>query len=301
MDENVEPINCERCARADIVGVTGMSVQRFRMKEILTELKQRGVFTVVGGPLGHRPGGLLRGAGRRDLRRRGRGDLAPSSWASGSTELHQYRYEQAEKSDMTKVPTPRFDLLKMNTVRLRQPPVLARLPVPVRVLRYHRHLRPPAPDRRLGSRSSRSWMRSAEDRLRIVFIVDDNLIGNKKAIKHVLRDVIGLAGRNGYPLDLLHRGFDRPGRRRRAARSDGRSQLHRDLRWDREPQRGIPPRDQEIPERPVGREPAGEGPPDPGRRDGGLVRHDHGVRQRRRAIFDRPDRVHPERPGSRSR
>ncbi|MDE2508333.1 MAG: cobalamin-dependent protein, partial [Planctomycetota bacterium] len=51
MDENVEAINYERCQKADIVGITGMSVQRFRMKEILAELKRRGVFTVVGGPL----------------------------------------------------------------------------------------------------------------------------------------------------------------------------------------------------------------------------------------------------------
>src|SRR6186713_2037205 len=51
IDENVEAIDWERCARADIVGVTGMSVQRFRMREILTELKDRGCFTVVGGPL----------------------------------------------------------------------------------------------------------------------------------------------------------------------------------------------------------------------------------------------------------
>ena len=51
IDENVEPIDFERCARADIVGVTGMSVQRHRMKEILAELKRRGAFTVVGGPL----------------------------------------------------------------------------------------------------------------------------------------------------------------------------------------------------------------------------------------------------------
>src|ERR1700704_6057501 len=49
IDENVEAIDWERCARADIVGVTGMSVQRFRMREILTELKERGCFTVVGG------------------------------------------------------------------------------------------------------------------------------------------------------------------------------------------------------------------------------------------------------------
>ena len=32
IDENVEPIDFDGCARADIVGVTGMSVQRTRMK-----------------------------------------------------------------------------------------------------------------------------------------------------------------------------------------------------------------------------------------------------------------------------
>ena len=50
VDENVEPIDYDRLAQADIVGLTGMSVQRHRMREILRELKARGVFTVVGGP-----------------------------------------------------------------------------------------------------------------------------------------------------------------------------------------------------------------------------------------------------------
>ncbi len=50
VDENVEALNFDRLAEADIVGVTGMSVQRGRMREILEELKARGVFTVVGGP-----------------------------------------------------------------------------------------------------------------------------------------------------------------------------------------------------------------------------------------------------------
>src|SRR5262249_6046227 len=49
VDENVETLDYDRLARADLVGITGMSVQRFRMREILTALKQRGVFTVVGG------------------------------------------------------------------------------------------------------------------------------------------------------------------------------------------------------------------------------------------------------------
>src|SRR5262249_51252724 len=50
IDENVEAIDFDRVARADIAGVTGMSVQRSRMQSILEELKARGKFTVVGGP-----------------------------------------------------------------------------------------------------------------------------------------------------------------------------------------------------------------------------------------------------------
>ena len=49
IDENVEQIDYPQLDEVDIVGITGMSVQRFRMKEILTELKRRGKFVVLGG------------------------------------------------------------------------------------------------------------------------------------------------------------------------------------------------------------------------------------------------------------
>ena len=42
VDENVEEIDYDRLERADIVGLTGMSVQRARMQEILQELRKRG-------------------------------------------------------------------------------------------------------------------------------------------------------------------------------------------------------------------------------------------------------------------
>ncbi len=41
IDENVEEIDFDLCAKADIVGVTGMTVQRFRTTEILTELRKK--------------------------------------------------------------------------------------------------------------------------------------------------------------------------------------------------------------------------------------------------------------------
>jgi hypothetical protein len=39
--------------------------------------------------------------------------------------------------------------------------------------------------------------------LRIVFVVDDNLIGNKKAIKPILRDIVRWQQDRAYPLTLF--------------------------------------------------------------------------------------------------
>jgi len=112
LDENVEPLDFDRLARANMVGLTGMSVQRLRMREILTELKWRGIFTVVGGPW-------------VTVREDYFGDLADvvfvgeaeQTWPRFLTEWqegrHARRYEQAGRTDMTRVPTPCFDLLKM--------------------------------------------------------------------------------------------------------------------------------------------------------------------------------------------
>ena len=50
LDENVEEIDWEALRAYDIVGVTGMNVQKQRMREILLRLQELDVFTVVGGP-----------------------------------------------------------------------------------------------------------------------------------------------------------------------------------------------------------------------------------------------------------
>src|SRR5262245_5527769 len=48
IDENVEDIDFDQVARADLVCVTGMSIQGRRMREILATARARGAFTVVG-------------------------------------------------------------------------------------------------------------------------------------------------------------------------------------------------------------------------------------------------------------
>ncbi len=51
LDENVEEIDWESLHNYDIVGVTGMTVQKERIHEILLRLREMKLFVVVGGPL----------------------------------------------------------------------------------------------------------------------------------------------------------------------------------------------------------------------------------------------------------
>ena len=260
IDENVEAIDFDRCARADIVGVTGMSVQRFRMREILAELKRRGAFTVVGGPWVTVKEDYFDGLADVIFVGEAEADLAAVPRASGREGRHQLRYEQAEKTDMTTVPTPRFDLLKMRHYAFGSVQFSRGCPFQCEfcdiIVTFGRRPRIKTPAQILAELDG--LLRPG---VRIVFIVDDNLIGNKKAIKPVLRDVVAWQERHGYPLTVFTEASidlaDDPELMRLMVEAEHRQRLRR----HREPERGVAPRDQEVPERPRGGTLAGEGPP----------------------------------------
>jgi radical SAM superfamily enzyme YgiQ (UPF0313 family) len=198
LDENVEPIDFERVSRADIVGVTGMSVQRFRMREILMELKQRGTFTVVGGPwvsvqedyFGPLADVIFVGEAEETWPR------FLSDWKQGR---HQARYEQAEKSDMTQLPTPRFDLMPMKHYLFGGVQISRGCPFQCEfcdiIVTFGRR-----PRLKTSAQIIAELEALRAQNMRIIFIVDDNLIGNKKAVKEVLRDLVAWQQAEGYPL-----------------------------------------------------------------------------------------------------
>jgi len=111
VDENVEEIDYAQLERADIVGLTGMSFQRERMMEILQELRKRGIFAVVGGPwvtvseeyFGNLAEVIFVGEAE---------ETWPQFLLDFQTGNWYKRYEQANKTDMLKVPAPRYDLIK---------------------------------------------------------------------------------------------------------------------------------------------------------------------------------------------
>ncbi|TMQ28011.1 MAG: DUF4070 domain-containing protein [Nitrospirae bacterium] len=201
IDENVEPLDYAALAGMDIVGVTGMSVQRARMKEILRELKQRGCFTVVGGPwvtvqedyFGELADVIFVGEAE---------DTWPAFLEDWQVGQWKRRYEQPTKSDMTRVPTPRFELLKMDAYLYASLQISRGCPFTCEfcdiIVTFGRLPRLKTSAQVLAELDSLRRLHVHQ-----VFIVDDNFIGNKQAIKGVLRDVIQYQEHHGYPFTFF--------------------------------------------------------------------------------------------------
>ncbi|MFT3998921.1 MAG: radical SAM protein [Rhizobium sp.] len=201
VDENIEPIDYDLCEKADIVALTGMIVQRFRMTEILTELKRRNCFTVVGGPWvtvkEEYFGNLV------DVSFIGEAeDTWPKFLEEWQQGCHARRYEQSDKTDMSKVPVPRFDLLKMDEYAVGSIQFSRGCPFTCDfcdiIVVFGRKPRIKSSAQIIAEMEA--LMASGMD---TAFIVDDNLIGNKKAIKDVLRDVVAWQQRHHYPMTFL--------------------------------------------------------------------------------------------------
>jgi len=201
VDENVEDIDFDRLGRADLVCLTGMSIQGRRLIEILDEVKSRGVTVVVGGAMATVEPEILEGVA--DVIFVGEADETwprfLSEWEQGS---HQDRYEQTEKTDMASLPLPRVELLKADRYMFGSLQISRGCPFTCEfcdiIVTFGRRPRLKTSEQVLAELES--FERAG---LKIVFVVDDNLIGNKKAIKEVLRDIVQWQQERAYPLTLF--------------------------------------------------------------------------------------------------
>ena len=198
IDENVEEIDFDACAKADIVGVTGMIVQRRRMREILGELKRRKAFVVVGGPwisvnedyFGELADAIFVGEAE---------ETWPEFLIDWENGRHKRRYEQEDRTDLSRVPPPRLDLLNMRNYAFgsiqfsRGCPFTCEFCDIIVIFGRKPRLKTPA-------QVTAELDRLIDQNMSLVFIVDDNLIGNKKAIKEVLHHVIAWQKARGYPI-----------------------------------------------------------------------------------------------------
>ena len=223
IDENVEDIDFTRLARADLVCLTGMSIQGRRMREILERVRSFGVMTVVGGPLATVEEDALEGLA--DVVFVGEADVTwPQFLRDWERGCHTNRYEQQEKTDVTHLPLPRIELLKTDRYMFGSMQISRGCPFTCEfcdiIVTFGRRPR---------LKTSRQVLAELEAflgyGLKIIFIVDDNLIGNKKAIKPILRDIVQLAAATRLPAHSVHRGLDRPCRGRGTHEADGPCQF----------------------------------------------------------------------------
>src|SRR3954454_19418388 len=201
IDENVQEIDFDALEGFDIVGLTGMTVQRDRMRKILEELRARGIFTVIGGPWVSVVEDWFEGL--VDVTFVGEAEETwprfLEEWARGE---HASRYEQIEKTDMTRVPLPRYDRVPLREYAMgcvqtsRGCPFQCEFCDIIVIFGRRPRIKKPAQvvaeieaQHRLGAR--------------VIFLVDDNFIGNKKAAKEILRAIIAWQHEHGYPITLF--------------------------------------------------------------------------------------------------
>ena len=201
LDENVEAISWQELGNFDIVGVTGMNVQKERMRQILEKLREMKVFTAVGGAYASVDEPFF--VGLCDVLFSGEADETWPEFVGCVADGKNYDtlYKQQHPTDMTRVAKPRFDLLKVDRYASGALQFSRGCPFQCEfcdiIVTFGRRPRTKHPEQVIEEL----------DEMRRVgffscFIVDDNFIGNKKAAKALLRLIIPWQEKHGYPLRL---------------------------------------------------------------------------------------------------
>jgi radical SAM superfamily enzyme YgiQ (UPF0313 family) len=201
IDENVEEIPWDRLPSFDIVGVTGMNVQKERMRQILQALRPMDVLKVVGGAYASVDESFFDGL--CDVIFSGEADETWPQFLCCIAEGRNYDtlYRQRTPTDMSRVPKPRFDLLNVSRYASGSLQFSRGCPFQCEfcdiIVTFGRRPRTKPPAQVLEEL----------DEMRRVgffscFIVDDNFIGNKKTAKELLRLIIPWQEQHNYPLRL---------------------------------------------------------------------------------------------------
>jgi radical SAM superfamily enzyme YgiQ (UPF0313 family) len=199
VDENIEQLDFDYLSGFDVVGVTGMIVQKKRMHEILTRLLDAGPMVCVGGPYVTVNEGYFDGLCH--VKFIGEADV---TWPQFLNDLAagkptKQRYEQDVPTDMASLPCPRYDLV--NTARYLTATTQFSRGCPFMcefcdiIVIFGRKPRLKTPDQIVQEMDALHALG-----VRSVFFVDDNFIGNKPRAKALLKVLVNWQTARGYPM-----------------------------------------------------------------------------------------------------
>jgi len=199
-DLAVEALSDADLLGADVVMLSGMLVQRPSLHEVISRCRRLGVRTVVGGPYAT---ALPQELGAADTVVVGEAEhivpVLASDLASGRA-LPIYREEG--KPDMTASPVPRYDLLRTDAYHQMSLQYSRGCPFTCEfcdiIVMYGRNPRTKAPSQVIQELEAIRGTGFRGD----VFFVDDNFIGNKKAVRGLLPEIARWKDRTRPPLEF---------------------------------------------------------------------------------------------------
>lgn len=198
VDEAVEPLPLHPAA--DIVGVCGMGVQHPRQRELLAHYRGQGYFAVAGGSFAslcpERLDGLADSvvAGEAEY-------IWPEFCRDFEANEPRALYRETGSVALTDVPVPRFDLLDLSRYGTASLQFSRGCPYRCEfcdiIVMFGRRPRTKTPEQ-IGAELDALRAGGASS----AFFVDDNLIGNRKLAKELLRFLVDYQRRHDYPFEF---------------------------------------------------------------------------------------------------
>jgi radical SAM superfamily enzyme YgiQ (UPF0313 family) len=194
IDENIEPVPLH--PQADIVGICGMAVQFRRQQELIEYYRQQGYYVVAGGSFAS-----LCPERFADLADTVVAGEAEYIWCEFCRDFEQNaaksRYQETGVVNLEDSPTPRFDLLKLDRYVTASMQFSRGCPYRCEfcdiIVMFGRRPRTKSLEQ-IGHELDRLRAQNIHN----IFFVDDNLIGNKKLAKALLRYLADYQGRQHY-------------------------------------------------------------------------------------------------------
>ena len=201
VDLNVEPLTDREILRSDVVMLTGMHVQRDSLHEVLRRCRRLGVPTVVGGP--YATGEPHRVEAEADHLVLGEVEATMAAFCQAFEAGRAPRLvPRPEAPDLTAAPPPRYELLRrgayyhMSLQFSRGCPFTCEFcDIPGLLGRNPRTKNPEQVGRELDAIRA-SGFRG------MVFFVEDNFIGKKKAVRDLLPSVERWQRQNDWPFEF---------------------------------------------------------------------------------------------------
>jgi radical SAM superfamily enzyme YgiQ (UPF0313 family) len=200
VDLNVEPLADREIDRADVVLLTGMMVQRPSLHEVIGRCRARGRRTVIGGPAVTALPDSFAAADHLVL---GEAEaLVPALAADLEAGRARRVYREETKPDLAASPLPRFDLLRIGDYHQMCLQSSRGCPFTCEfcdiIVMYGRRPRTKTAAQVVAELEAIRRTGFVGD----VFFVDDNFIGNKKAVREVLPSIAAWRRRAAPPMEF---------------------------------------------------------------------------------------------------